>query len=292
MKLDYSFCYECKKFIEQASSVLLQDLPDTHCFCDETCLQAFYRSYINYLKEQESLCRQKLRLESEQIADREELSQAVLQEPDEIRQFQGKLGKIVYLFFKELREDKFKIYGVAICLMLRERAPLVLFSTLTRSLKLILEYKRAGKKIPASEDEKMPSETRPVEFSVEADLEESIKRKKSRELAKLMEMKQDGDIQVEEFSLYEQYLGLTLGDPDEVYEFADDDKDGGKLYAYIKAFNRGNRSFYYIAICHLYHVDREREQDVLIPVINFPTLDVKIYQHYQRGEKLAGPLKN
>lgn len=79
-----------------------------------------------------------------------------------------------------------------------------------------------------------------------------------------------------------------MDNPDEIFE--EKDREGDKLFYYLKTFvdNRlGN--FFYVVISMK---NKDANEEVLYPIISFPTNDYNLFNQYRHGDKKLGVIKN
>ncbi len=281
MNTNYYFCTECKTSIEESKDVLLVDDSSKKGFCTEACIEKFYAPAINHYRKIIKEKRSEFKVSKESFENIDELVASCLKSCDEVWMQKNELDeKIYFLYKKHNSEDPIHI-GIG-CIFYEGQPSFILYHCMTTNKALIESFKVGEKQEIAN--------LKSSKFKMDPKLEESIGRKKSSELASLIEKRQDSDIPIDDFHLYDSYLTTTLEAPDEIYQYKDIEDD--ILYTYIKVFNKNNISFYFICICHLLDTDIDNEQDVLLPVLSFPTLDPSLYQNYQKDKKLSGQLKN
>lgn len=288
--LELYFCYHCRKHISDLKDVLLVDSSHLKSFCSEKCIEGFYKPYVNYFQQYERDQRSALGL-TEKNENYENEIKECMSKPDKIYRSVNDIEESVYFAHRKNPETNLiTIIGV---LMYQGRPSFIFFSTSTKSDELARVFV-IGEPLSIDEilQEEHEYEEEVEEEKQEEDLEfqKFIELKKSQQLARLIENIQENDLGIDNYPLYDKFLQPTLENPDEVYEFSDEDDD--KLYTYIKAFNEGDISFFYVCVSHLYDTDPEKDQDVLIPVISFPTIDKDLYHGYQSGEQIVGPTKN
>lgn len=288
----FYFCCECKVQISKVDDVLLVDDSVYKGFCSEECIEGFYKPLMKHYKDLEIGIRSKLQLE-ENFDDQGEFIHQCVNSPDEIWLQTNGLGEKLYVLFKEV-ESEGKVYVAVGCMMFENRPSFVVFHVVSRNVEIIKEF-QLGEKIDFDlkfgKDEDV-SQLEPSGFQVadDPDFEKNIEQKKSQELALLIERKKESDIDIENYPLYDEFLHKTLENPDEIYEYKDQDDE--MLYCYIKAHSKQNVSFYYICIVFHVETDHSKNQDVLIPLLSFPSLDPELLSEYQKGSKITGQTMN
>ncbi len=322
------YCVNCRKQIKDLNQVLLIDSSHPKSFCSESCIEKFFKPYVEYFSQYERDQRAALGI-VENLDDYDNEIQECMAEPDAVFRQENEIGESIYFAFRKNPENKLiTILGV---LMFENRPSFIFFNSSTKIEELANLFKMGEEiEIVNSSKEQMKEAEKIRDYldkesldnrkgtlgkggdafedseGVDAsdgaeDLEEPegpedpefqkyIELKKSQQLAKLIENLSPNDLGVESFPLYDKYLQPTLENPDEVFEIEDDDND--TLYVYIKVFNHNDMSFYYIVVCHLFDTDVEKDQDVLIPIVSFPTIDSELYSLYQEGKEIVGPTRN
>ncbi|MBF0363151.1 MAG: hypothetical protein HQK49_19170 [Oligoflexia bacterium] len=123
-------------------------------------------------------------------------------------------------------------------------------------------------------------------FNIPPELIRLLESKKAQLLTHLIKDRSPNDISVDQYNLYDYCLQETIENPDEVYRLLDSGKD--ILLTYIKVFSKENISFYYLVICLQHSHQHTTEENYLIPIISFPTIDGELYRKYKKGEKIEG----
>lgn len=274
--------------------MLLVEEKNMKGFCSEACILEFYTPVLEHIAEEEKKLRFHHNIDSEEVLKYrvdEKLLQKTFESPSEIWAYQNEIGEefFTFIYHGEWEEHK-DIYVIIMTFIFDQVPSFVLFQTVTQNEEFVSEY-RVGGKIDELDDF---LKERALEQGPEAFLDpkviEMVEQKKSSYLAKLMEQRTEEDIPVEEFSVYESYVQDCLEEPDEVFQH--DDEDGEKIFTYIKSFEREDVTFFYFVLCIHVTTDVEANEDILVPIISFPSQDGELYQNYKKGECLAGGLKN
>lgn len=285
------FCTSCRKKVNKIENLLFVE-ESTRGFCCEDCIVEFYAPYMEYFDKEEVAYREQLGLNVSEVdislyQDRD-LFEKVLYSPDEVWLEKSELNENYYTHIYKLKNDS---YFILICTYYEDEPAFVFFKTITKSSELIKLYRKTEKidaDIAKTDDfhghntDKHEDVEVIDEVQLPAELIEDIELKKSEHLALLLERRDDSDIDFEKYPLYDDYLSLTLEDPDD--EFHGEDEAGDHIITFIKSFKRDEVSFYYVAIC--LQVDIPGTEDIaLLPVLSFPSKDDDLYTHYAVGEK-------
>lgn len=269
-------------------------------FCSDPCIQQFFQHLINYFEKEEKDFRKKISLSKEACFVFKENTlyvQQTLENPQEVYEDTNDVGQKFYTYIRRFEEEDFPFFMVMKLFLYQKVPSFVFFQTVT-NVEEVLEFYRQGVKIENLEEffqlqSKIEKEPGPNEIQIEMPQKEmdDLERKKSALLADLLIRRSNTDIPFENFHLYEPYVASTIENPDEVFTF--EDEEGDDLLVYIKGHSQSNVSFFYIVLCKNLEIpQKDISQDVLYPILAFPTLDGKLTRHYCQGEKLSGNLKN
>jgi len=292
------YCTNCKKIIYDIEKLLLVEQGRCNCFCSENCIVEFHAPLLEYMEREEHSLRAEMNLLDEPALaykNEEEFFKQTMGKPDKVWLDKNELGEEFYYFQSQFTPDgEAPLTKILVCYLFNGAPSFVLFQTCTRSKELIKEY-QTGERIKNfleyQKDQKIVAENENFEeLPMEPQLIELIEQKRSHFLALLLEKRLPTDIPLESFGLYESYLPKTLEGPDEVYQYKDD--DGEEIYTYIRSFEKDGISFFYLAVCLHVSTDMEKDEDVLVPILTFPSLDGELYADYKKGEQLTGSLKN
>lgn len=254
-------------------------------FCSESCIVDYFRPLMLDLDRQDLELRLSLgvkeKFDHKLLKDDPNLLNLMISNPDEVLVTTNDLGEEFYTVFKTVDHKELKIYLVGIFFYYEDNVSLMLFNTATGDRKLAEAY--ADGEDPSKED--------PLDqYEIDPEILEDLEQKKSEQLSELLTRRSDHDIPFEKFPLYDQFLKLTLNDPDEVYE---NKVDFDLIHTYIKSYQHKNLgSFYYVVMAIKIDEDVEGDEDVLLPILAFPSIDRELYKYYKLGHKVSGSLKN
>jgi len=269
-------------------------------FCSEECIEDFYFPLIKQYELVEHSLRKKHNVLSELPPGtiiEASVVEDVLESPSEIFRQTNELNETFYNFIKHY--TNFSV--VVVSSVYRKEASFVFLATRTSSHGLITEF-RYGEMVT---DWARTEEEEDQEISVELEEQEIemyddenadedmifiqlLESKKSNLLAEILMNRKEDDIPFEDYSGYESCFQDTLDMPDEVFEKKD--KEGDVVFTYIKAFSRGQGTFYYIVTCLKRIMDGENVN--VYPILALPTIDLEMCQEFRGGTRLSGPLKN
>ena len=293
---------ECKKQIETVDKVLFIEDVSNRGFCSEKCIMDFYRPYIAFFQQEERQMRKTLSLptsDSEIIAlgvsekQQERYLENGLYSPSEVWLDTSELQEKYYTHILRIEnaDSITPLFLIIICSYFESSPSFIFHKTFTQSNELLKLY-RTGDKVDLQLLENVDYEQGQgdeQEVELPAEVIEQMELKKSQLLAQLLAAKNPSDIDFEEFIDYEKFLTSTLENPDEVYERLDD--EGELMATFIKSFKEAEFCFYYVAICWKCNLEKVSEQ-VLVPILSFPSTDNELYQEYAVGDKIVGQVKN
>jgi hypothetical protein len=234
----------------------------------------YYEGYIESVREKLNIIEKNVTsIDNDQL-----LVDDVSNYPDEIYRSINDLKEEVFTYIKFHHQ----FYSVVVCTVFNETPAFILAYVKTKSKKLVDEFK-VGEKIdvrvaPLNENKLME----------DAQFIEELEKKKSHLLGNILIERSQDDIPFEDFLKYDQFLSDTMDNPDEIFE--EKDREGDRLFYYLKTIvdhKLGN--FFYIVITMK---NKDSGEEVLYPIISFPTNDYKLYNQYRHGDKRLGVIKN
>lgn len=292
------FCTNCRKRVDKVQSLLFVE-ESKRGFCSENCIVDFFSPYMEAFDHEELEYRHMLALESSEVGavlfQNRELFDQVLYEPTEVWYEKNEIHEEYFTHILNFG-DKKDLYYIITCTYFEGEPSFVFFKTVTKSLKLVDMYrkqKRMDEKLSATDDKQTSIGTEEIdddsleEINLPSELVEDLELKKSEYLALYLERRSEEDIELEEFPTYDQFLGLTLDDPDE--EYLNEDEAGDEIMTFIKSFQMNGKSFFYIASCIRMAIPNMKEK-VMIPILSFPSNDQELYKFYAVGVKKNGKL--
>ena len=252
-------------------------------FCSETCTTNFYQSLMGQLAIAEKELRAEINLPTEaccSLAHDQELLEVALQRPDEVHSVNNGLGEIIYQHFLWHEHAYYGKVGIVLyCLKEKDRPFLILHTILSQSHNLLERL------LPDKQSESEGHS--PSDVLIDEEMATSLESKKSQLMATLLERQSPMDIPFEEFSKYDNHLGPTLENPDEV--FSEVDTEGDQIFKFFKACNNEGNNFYYIVVGVIVNVDEDNLTETIVPILSFPTIDGELYRSFKTGQQVSGP---
>jgi hypothetical protein len=219
----------------------------------------------------------------------------LLASPDEVWVQTNELGQVFHTLIKKFKNITTDLYFIAISTIYQNVPSFVFYRFCTEFVELVEFYRIGNKQNQNSKPEKkeikenqLPEENEELVLSQES--LDMIEQKRSKELAKLLQNRTSDDIGIEEFPRFETYIHSNIEDPDEVVEIIDE--SGDKLFHYIKSYQDQGETFFYIVVCIKIDEDKMKDEEILIPLISFPSVDHELYRCYKIGDTVQGRIKN
>lgn len=299
-------CTNCRTKIDDPYRVLFVDQSHSHGFCSEKCILEYYTPVMESFENEEFDLRESLKISFseglEGLYKDQSLFNQILYQPSEVWRDENKIGQTFYTHILKVNYQDDNFYYAMICSYFNDEPSFVYFKTMSRIESLINKY-RSGEKVELNQElssliknntsnleESNDKKEQNIELS-ESFLED-IEVKKSEYLAKMLDVRSELDIPIEEFYFYDDYMPMCLEDPDEVYQSEDD--HGDELKVFIKSFKKQNKTFFYIVLSIEIevNVNSNDKEIALMPVLGFPSTDTSLYKEYTQGVKLSQVLKN
>lgn len=283
------FCENCRKKLDDLSQIHFVEENSDRGFCSEECILSFYRPFMQELEKEESLVRRKYNLpENEghnEILGSEHYLNLALSNPHEVWVVENELEQKFYTHILDITVDSHIFHFILICTYVDNSPSFVFYRTLTCSDEIVRYYQR-DKQITNETDVKNNDSKN--QFEIPEEILEEIELKKSTFLAHILQLRSDEDISLEDFYNYDNYLESTLSDPDEIYEYIDEDQEVLKIY--LKSYVIEGNSFFYVAV--LMSVEDETHVELSLPILGFPSSDQNLYKYFATGKRLNVTLAN
>ncbi|MBT3235171.1 MAG: hypothetical protein HN353_04410 [Bdellovibrionales bacterium] len=289
-------CCQCKRIIYSVEELLFVEDGSNRGFCRESCINDYFASHIAWYEECENSIRQTCSVSrsseahSFDLLDDPKYVDSTLRAPDEIWKMQNHLKEEVYIFISHFGSTKKKCSSVIVICTVFNFVPSFVFLVTMTSSEKILDSFRTGDEIIEKGQFLQSAITGHNSDESSSSLETLVAAKKSSLLAEMLSVRVDADIPLESFPLYNSYLENTLQDADEIYRI--EDVEGDILYSYIKSYDEGGVSFYYIVLCLPAKGEDNGAHGTIIPIISFPTLNSSTYQYFCSDERISGVIKN
>jgi len=284
------FCNCCRVKVPKIESLLFVE-ESKRGFCSENCIVKFFTPYMEAFDAEEVLLREGLGILPDEVEPDifhdKVLFEEALYGSSEVWSEKNDLGEE---FFTHIHPLEGGLFYILICSYYEGEPAFVFFKTLTASIDLVGAYKRGSKYdndalIDVSDDEDLELETtdgKLEDISLPAEIIEDMDLKKSEYLADLLDRRKETDISFEKFPMYDDYITLTLDEPDSEFQITDD--AGDRIYTFIKSFQKNGEAFFYIVICLSVEIPGSKDR-ALMPVVTFPSIDDELYKFYAVGDK-------
>jgi hypothetical protein len=280
------FCSQCKTKVDSIDEVLVVEEFYARPFCSEECIVEYHSPLIREFEKQDLKLRVDLGIEEgfdyKLLKDDPNIINSLVSDPDEVLVNSNQLDEEFYTLVKRIEHSGSSFYCIGICFFYEDNVSLMLFHTVTGSNKLLEVY--CDGEEADSEDDVLN------DYDIDPQLLEDLEQKKSNYLSQLLSHRSEDDIAFEEYPNYDKYVRQTLNDPDEVYEKEDDDND--YVLTYIKSYQDQKSSFFHIVLAIKLDEDIDSDEDILFPILAFPSRDGQLYKMYRQGERISGGLKN
>jgi hypothetical protein len=302
------FCENCREKLNDIQEIHYIEENSDRGFCGETCILEFYRPYMEAFEQEEASFRSMLGLPAEEVTIEilalDKYLSLTLEQPGEIWEFETAINQHFYTHILSFQHGEEVYYKVLMTAYIEGSPSFVYYRLVTQSKELVDMYRREFQveisevevigqhrnSALAGELDEVSDGLNQEQLSLASDLIEEIELKKSSLLAQMLTNRSVGDIELEEFPSYDEYLEQTLQDPDEVYEF--EDEAGDLLHTCIKSYQIGNVPFFYILLAMPYKSKTESGESALIPILGFPSIDNELYPKYAIGKRVDKNLKN
>ena len=287
------FCEKCREKVSSIDQLFFVEDQSDRGFCSEDCIKTFYKPFMRLMEEEEILFRSRLNLDEEDeslaFLSREELIDSGIHLPDEVWLMSNEIGQNFYTHLKKFSDKGKEYFLILICAYIDESPSFVFYRTISSHNLLVDQYRRSSE---IEVERELP--VRPLGIDdIPAEIIENLDLKKSSFLAELLNLRSESDIGFELFMDYDKFLKETMETPDEVYLF--EDEEGDEIYTFIKSFIEDEHTFFYIALAQAYQADDradKKPENLMLPILSFPSRDHHLYPEYARGHKVRGKLKN
>lgn len=287
------FCENCRTQIDDVSQIHFVEDHSDRGFCSEKCILQFYRPYMELMEQEEFQFRSQLGLPPEEghneLLAQNHYIQLALNSPTEIWQVENDLGQKFYTHILEIRVGGQDVFMILLCSYIDGSPSFVFYRTITMHKDLVDLYRR-DVEVEIDEIDEADISEMDQKMQITQDVMEQIEFKKSTLLADMLLKREPNDISFERFSDYDDYMEETLTDPDEVYEY--EDEEGDIIHTCIKSYQKDSSSFFYILLALPFRESANSKEIVMIPILGFPSNDKNLYPKYATGKRLDEALKN
>ncbi len=282
------YCSQCREFIEKIGDAYIVDEARPQAFCSEKCIVQFHDLDIKHFETQEREVRKQLGIEKEVVGitteDINHVIEETLDEPTTVYEDRDELGQVYYYLHSTHLIDDNEFNVVIIAKYFADKPSFIYHHVITKSEELT-QYYRTGKPVRKTDEQvETVGDLKKEELILPRQVMDEVEQMRSTMVAEMIEMRGEEDISIEKFALYENYIEGTLTDPDEVFEYLDDLKR--PISVNIKAYSLNKESFFYYVVCLKLNpkdVGLKEKEDVLIPILSYPSTARETYLHHQKG---------
>lgn len=293
------FCSHCSHKIPSAEKILVIENSIARPFCSESCIVEYHSRYVEYFEEDANNLREELGIEkSDQydfVFDDPKVIESLLSRYDEKWLDVSDMGEHYYIHLKKLHLQGQLIHLIALVLYFQDSPSMILYHGATVFEDFVQKFRRGKLITPNKKNEvedihlaKDLSTGDEIDLELPEELFQSVEKKKSEYLAQMLSLRGDDDIPFEDFVEYESYIEQSLSQPDEVYELVDDEDDF--IVTYVRSFVEKKKSFFYVVVCM--KIQSQQTQEIMLPIITFPSMDPSLYQKYKLGERVSSMMKS
>ncbi len=299
INFDHHYCSQCRNKVEDIHELLFVEDTLAKGFCSEPCILNFYEPLISQLHKEELRLRASLNIPLNESLDLDKESvqmkyEQTRQYPDEIRLVQNGTEQEFYIYVKEFHEDGKVYYYVMICFSLDGKPSVVLAHFMTLNYELVQHYligeDATLEDSVIDEDESIDDDLMKKDISLDSSHTERIELIKSELLAQIITLDIDDDIDETEYFLYEQYIELTLEEPEEKFGCTDIEDD---LFLFVRSFQDGAMGIFYLVFTLKITLKGYENSEVYVPVLSIPTNSAELLEHFKdQSEVLVQKLTN
>lgn len=307
-KLERVSCYQCKTEIEAREQALFVEEEVGRFFCTEGCIVAHFTPEIERLERDYGKHVAVTDLTPEERERYAHLRWLTLEQPSEVWVEKTKAGDHRYTLVAEFRPDSAeanagnqgasgaadgarvpkKIWGVAVCLMLRQEPSFLYLAFVTSDKNLVDVFRRgAPLQIIRNEDAPAhaggPDEEDSADESSAGSAQEGTDRladswtEADSVRAQIIKNRKESDIPYEDFAFYQNCLEETLQEPTELWSFLP--KAAKRVYHFIRRYEH-DTPYWYVVIA------RDTTDETQIEIVDaFPTRDETLVEACRHGKK-------
>ncbi len=285
-KISWHFCDHCRGQIPVLDQGYMVEEKTCRLFCSESCIVKYYDPLIDLLANDEKQYRKKNnineKLEISEAKQRKLLS-SVLEQPDEIWSCSDQLG--CEYFFQIKKVSTQPTWMILVCFRFKQKPSFILHHVLTHSSQM-MQYYQKGTLVTQNEEIVDDQALTNEEIIVPEKFMEQVESLRSSFLASILSKRDEQDIPIEDFHLFEEYIEPTISQPEEVFEY--EDKSGHLVHAFIRDFEKMDDCFFYIVLSlkldpTMQPAENRLDDEVFIPVLAFPTIDEQLYLSFKKG---------
>jgi len=256
-------------------------------FCSEECILQFYDPLINHLVLELQRLKTIFEIDDSGLIslNKEDLKEFYNQtrvNPDIKMSVVNNLDQTFHIYKKEYNLNNQRYFYVMVCFVLEEKPSVVLNHFCTDSKELYDQYTKIseGEKQHPKKDISDLDNEQLVKKDIELtdDQTNNLELVKSELLAQIINLDIDDDIDEAEYYLYEQYIPLTLEEPEEKFQLVDIDEN---LYLFVKSFQDGPVGIYYFVFSLKITLEGLDDTEAFLPALAMPSQKAAVYEHFK-----------
>lgn len=284
------YCANCRKPLGSMERVLFVEKEIGRCFCSEDCIREYFQPTVELMQEELGKVRSQGDFTEAEASRMAQYRLLTLQDPDEVWLEDTDSGERRFTFISHFRHGDEPFSYVVVCLTIDGEPSFIFLNFPTRDQELVTAYRR-GRDLRVNDEVREEEEGLEVALPVAppplAAAAEPVRKAMSdpdslSEWERLYaEARQPGDVPVEDFAMFAEYVEPTIDDPEEIWSFRDD--EGNPWVTFIANYSEeegGPSAFRMIVVCQPTKEEGKRALDV---VFAFPTLDAALAQRFRRG---------
>lgn len=283
-------CSECSKKIPARDQALFVEEEVGRVFCSEACIVTHFTPEIEKLEREYGRNVTPQDLTGDQREKFAHLRWMTIEDPSEIWAERLPSGDLRYTLVGEYKPETEggsgpqRVFGVAICLMLREEPSFLFLAFVTQDRHLVDVFRR-GEKLKRIQESSSEDDPETQAKSNEAKASEARTSDRLAEpwteadsvRAQLTKNRKDSDIPVEDFGFYQNCLEETLQEPTELWSFLP--KAAKRVYHFIRRYEH-DQPYWYVVIA------RDTTDESQIEIVDaFPTRDETLVRACRHGKK-------
>ena len=282
-------CSECSKLIPAKEQALFVEEEVGRYFCQESCIVSHFTADIEKMEREYGRNVSPSDLNSEEREEYSHYRWTTLEKPDEVWMEKIASGDHRYTVVAEFKPGKKTIWGVGVCLMLRNE-PSFLFIAFVTSDRHLVDAFRKGEQLKVIHKSKLSDEVKNQKVSsthedieagdVEVDGEDGLAEpwtESDSVRASIVGNRKDSDIPVEDFGFYQKCLEETLQEPNELWSYSP--KSAKRVYHFIREYEH-DANYWYVVMA------KDTVDETQIEIIDaFPTKDKNLVELCRHGKK-------
>jgi hypothetical protein len=264
----FEICSNCGIKIEDEERALVLDPHNEVIFCGEACLKENFESEIDRLQREHLARRSDKDIPPAHFSKYQSYLELVLTEPDEVwEQATDEDAPPVSFFIGEYLHEEAPVFYIAGAYYAEEKPAFVYIHFPTNDVELVQIYRSGTLVYDGLENQSDEI----FEISEDSEAFELYRE--------MIDHRSDTDVDLDEFSHFDELKLKTVDKPDEIWKRIDD--SGNTFIIFIAHFTREQEPVAYVVVT----MDDEIS-DTTIPLFGFPTTDQKLLDRFRVGEKV------